>query len=122
MKKYLIKNLINNDNSSVASWIFKGKKIEITNKGRILALEKQDGNILIIHIDKAYDEDSAFIYSPSGKIIKKIINFEKKSGCICYDDVYYVDKELTLIAGSRAKRIACVIDEKGNYIRSYETR
>ena len=115
-----IKNFQNPDDSAIASWVYDGQKIVKGTNGRLIAIKTHAGNILAVHIDKSYGSDNAFLYGPDGTVLRKIVNPVERA--VCFDDVFYTNYELTLISGSASKRVACVIDESGNLIRTYETR
>lgn len=117
-----VEQFANPEYSNFASWIYAGKRVEIANQGRLLGLLKNDGRILVIHIDRSFGRNNAFIYSVSGDIEKQIMIPAEMEGAICFDDAYYDGVDLTLIAASREGRVACVINEDGNVVRCHESR
>lgn len=119
---FAIEGFTNPDNSKFARWVYGGKIIDISNQGRVIALLKKDSRVLIVHIDRAFGRNNAFIYSAGGSVEKKIAIPEAVSEAICFDDAYYDGEDLTLIAASKERRVACVINENGDVVRMHEVR
>ena len=110
------------ENPDNSSFVYNGEVIKKATNGRVISLPTRGGNVLVLFISKDEGADNAVLYAPDGNMITRIHNPLKNEGAICFDDAYYVGNELTLIAGLRDRRVACVVDEAGDVKRLYETR
>ena len=78
----------------------------------------------LLVVEPAGDDapDTAVILNADGTQRAKVKNPEARDGAICFGDAYYVEDELTLIIYFSSWQMACVIDEEGIVVRTYETR
>lgn len=114
-----ITNFKNPDGSCWVSWEMLGREIKLTSKGRLIAVVSPAGNVVVVKIHRSYGKNNAFLFGPDGELIKRINNPIDDS--ICFDDAFFDGRELVIIAGSANKRVANVIDESGDVVRSYMT-
>jgi hypothetical protein len=112
----------NPEYSNSASWICGGRLVEISNGGRVIALLKKDGRVLVVHVDKNFGKNNAFIYSANGDVERQIMIPESVENAMCFDDAYYDGPDITLIAASKDRRMACIFNEDGELIRIHESR
>ncbi len=83
---------------------------------------KNGTGVLVVEDASNTTPDNAVILNSDGSVKTRIRNPEARNGAIYFGDAYYVNDELTLIVAFSSWQMACVIDEIGNIIRSYETR
>jgi len=89
----------------------------------VKAVAFQDGSGLVV-VEPASDDapNNAIIMNCDGSVRARIKNPEGNDGAICFGDAYYVQEELTLIICFLSWQMACVINENGDVVRTYETR
>lgn len=114
-----VANFRNPEGEKWASWEHQGREVRIAGSGRILAEPTPAGKVVIVELDQKLGKDNAFVYLGDGTLEKVISNPISES--ICFDDVFFDGNELVLIAGSRMQRVAVVIDDNANFVRSYQT-
>lgn len=87
---------------------------------KVLPLKSGNG-LLVVEPAGSDAPDMAVILNGDGSLRVRIKNPEARNGAICFGDAYYVEDELTLIICFSSWQLACVIDEDGNVLRTYET-
>lgn len=108
------------EDSSFVAWMYKGNIIKKNFSHKIYALILSgEHKILVVELNN--EINNACIFNEDGSEFKIIQNPDPQA--LCFDDVYYVNDELTLISRRRdASMLAVVINEQGDLIRVYETR
>lgn len=117
MKK--ITNFKNPDGACWASWELLGKEVRLTSEGRLIAVVSPAGNIVVVKIHRSYGKNNAFLFGPDGEVIKRINN--PINDAVCFDDAFFDGSELVIIAGAENKRVANVVDDNGDIVKSYIT-
>ena len=89
----------------------------------VKAVLLKSGTGLLV-VEPAGDDapNTAVILNADGTQRARVKNPEARDGAICFGDAYYVEDELTLIICFSSWQMACVIDEEGTVVRTYETR
>ena len=85
-------------------------------------LLRRGTGILVVEPAGGHAPDTAIILNPDGTLRARVKNPEGINGAICFGDAYYVEDELTLIICFSSWQMACVINEVGEVLRTYETR
>jgi hypothetical protein len=111
------------ENDRGLRWIHGTRHVERLFPTPVKAVALQDGTGLLV-VEPASDDapNNAIIINCDGSVRTRVNNPEKDNGAICFGDAYYVQDELTLIICFSAWQMACVIDESGNVVRTYESR
>jgi hypothetical protein len=104
-------------------WTHNSCRVERLFNSPVKAVAFQVGSCLLV-VEPASDDapDNAIIINGDGSLRTRVKNPEGSKGAICFGDAYYVKDELTLIICFSSWQMACVIDEGGQVIRTYETR
>ena len=114
-----IVNFRHEDDSSFVGWEYGGEVIrKLFNHNIYALLLKNNLHVLILEI--ANDNNNVILLNQYGETIKKIENPDKEA--LCFDDVYYINDELTLFSRRKdASMLAVVINDVGEVIRTYES-
>ena len=111
----------NPDGATYVRWRTGGTPIEKRYSRMAFGVELASGTgVLVVEPDGYLD--NAVIYNEDGSERVRLRNPDPQSGQSAFVDAYYINEELTVILGSRAGQTACVFDESGNLVRSYESR
>jgi hypothetical protein len=105
------------------SWVYNMQPVERLFANPVKAVPlKSDTGLLVIEPASSDAPDTAVILNGDGSLRTRVRNPEARDGAICFGDAYYVKDELTLIICFSSWQMACVIDEEGHVVRTYETR
>ena len=111
--------------SNVVEWDVDGSQQRIEYKKPIrsaVALRDRSG-IAIVESLIPYGENNAVILNADGSLRFRLELPVKDGSVYGFDQMYYVDDELTAIVSITGHDFAYVVDERGSgYLRHYETR
>jgi len=111
------------EDGSYVRWECDGHVIEKTSKGRIFGVPLKSGNgVVVVDLHSSAGSENAKIFNCDGTERCTVSNPMQQEGAICYEDIYYVGDELTLILAMPERQFACVVDENGHILKVYETR
>lgn len=116
-----VSDLENPDNAEYVRWRSNGSSVEkrYDRPARAAALASGSG---VLVVEPTSYPNNAVIYNANGSMRSRLHNPDPQEGQSAFIDVYYINDELTVILGSRSGQMACVFDESGVLLRSYETR
>lgn len=103
-------------------WTYRNRPIECVFGSPVKVIPLQNGRGFLVVEPAGEPPDNAIILNPDGSQRTRVKNPEAANGAICFGDAYYVGNELTLIICFASWQMACVINETGKVIRTYETR
>ena len=108
-------------NSRTVQWVSSsGGAVSLKFDHDIYALKLRDADRVVV-LELVAERDNATIHAEDGAVLHRVSNPDPNA--LCFGDVFYVNDELTLISRRRdASMTACVIDEEGTVLRTYETR
>lgn len=108
------------EDSSFVGWIYKGNTIKKNFNYKVYTLVlKSEQKILVIELNNK--KNNSRIFNGDGSEFRIIKNPDSQA--LCFDDVYYVNDEFTLISRKRdSSMLAVVINKKGDLVKVYETR
>lgn len=109
-----------NRNSGQVEWSFNGSTVKKQFYGRIQGMVLRSNQRILVLENKS-NRNNVTIFDKIGNKVSCVKNPIEEA--ICFGDAYYIDKELTLFARTKgADMIACVVDEDGTILRTYEAR
>lgn len=104
-------------------WSYNSQLIDRVFDSPVKAVPLQSGSGLLVVEPASNDApNNAIILNGDGSLRTRVKNPEAGTGAICFGDAYYVRDELTLIICFASWQMACVVDEAGKVVRTYEAR
>jgi hypothetical protein len=111
--------------SNVVEWIADGppRRVAYQKAIRSAVLLRDRSRIAVVEPLTTYGENNAVILNADGSLRFRLLLPIKDGSVYGFDQMYYVDDELTIVVAVTGRDFAYVVDEKtGEYTNHYEMR